>query len=151
MGYSKGNHNVHRTTQCAKENTMYIGQSDPSLISFYLCSCVCGALLFWCFLMLLGNLTTGSHNIKDCRLIWKSCGYERGKDRKTVLLINLIQEYQVLFCIFIFNLLLLTNVCKHAAFTYQGELELNLYKISSRCMAHLSHLLLYIANHYLKR
>lgn len=48
-------------------------------------------------MILLGNLTTGSHNIKDSRLIWKFCGYERGKDRKIVLLFNLIQEYQLLF------------------------------------------------------
>lgn len=31
---------------CAKQNTVYTGQSDHSLVSFYLCICMCEALLF---------------------------------------------------------------------------------------------------------
>lgn len=31
---------------CAKQNTVYTEQSDHSLVSFYLCICMCEALLF---------------------------------------------------------------------------------------------------------
>lgn len=103
-----GQHNVPRKTQCTLDSLITVS-------CHFIYVLVCGKHYFLTFYDTVRIL---DHNIKDSRLIWKFCGYERWKDRKTVLLFNLIQEYQLLFLHFYLQFTSPDNVCKHVAFTF---------------------------------